>query len=61
MSEEVDAIAYVEHPCTKAEKISYRKKGFKVRDIKFAPKELRKGDKLFPKPKPKTEEPKADA
>lgn len=51
MSEERQKIAYVEHPCTKAEKKAYNQKGFKVRDIKFAPEKLENGDKSFPKPK----------
>lgn len=44
--------AYVEHPCSKEEKKSYRKKGFdRVVDIRFAPEKLEKSDKKFPKPK----------
>lgn len=59
MSEDRKKIAYVEHPCTKAEKAAYNQKGFKVRDIRFAPETLEGGDKKFAKPKPKAEEPKA--
>jgi hypothetical protein len=49
------ATAYVEHPVTKAEKAELRKKFDKVIDIRFAPKELKKGDKKIEKPKAKEE------
>lgn len=55
MSEDRTPIAYVEHPCSKAEKKTYTRKGFKVRDIRFAPEKLEDGDKKFPKPKPKAD------
>lgn len=50
------AIAYVEHPVTKAEKKELRKKFDKVLDIRFAPKELEKGDKKIEKPKEEKKE-----
>ncbi len=47
------AIAYVEHPVSKEEKAKYRKDFDRVLDVRFAPKELEKGDKVFKKSKPK--------
>ena len=54
---EIKTTAYVEHPCSKAEKKKYRKKFDRVIDARFAPKKLADGDKLFLKPK--AEKPKA--
>ncbi len=45
------AIAYVEHPVSKAQKVELKQKGFKILDIRFKPEELEKGDKVFEKPK----------
>ncbi len=50
------AIAYVEHPVTKEEKVEYRKKFDRVVDIRFAPDDLEKGDEKFEKPKKKKAE-----
>lgn len=44
------AIAFVEHPVSKEEKLAYRKQGFdRVVDIRFAPEKLEEGDKTFEK------------
>ena len=48
-----EPIAYVEHPCSKAEKKAYNREGFKVIDVKYRPVELADGDKVFMKPKTK--------
>jgi hypothetical protein len=45
------AVAYVEHPVTKEEKRSYKREFDKIVDIKFAPSQLKDGDKMFPKTK----------
>ena len=50
------AIAYVEHPVSKEEKVKYKKGFDKIIDIQFAPKKLEDGDKLFKKPKKAQEE-----
>ena len=50
------AIAYAEHPISKAQKAALRKEGFdKVLDIRFAPEQLENGDKRFPKKKKEKE------
>lgn len=54
-SETPKTTAYVEHPCSKKEKLKYRKKFDRVIDARFAPDKLADGDKVFMKPKPKTE------
>lgn len=43
------AIAYVQHPVTKDEKAKYLKDFDKILDIKFKPKKLEEGDKVFEK------------
>ena len=48
------AIAYCEHPLTKAEKAKIRKEGFKIIDVRFKPEKIADGDKVFNKPKPKS-------
>ena len=46
------AIAYAEHPVSKAQKKALLEQGFKqVLDIRFAPENLQEGDKRFPKKK----------
>ncbi len=47
------AIAYVEHPVTKAEKAELQKKFDKILDVRFAPKDLQDGDKKIEKKKSK--------
>lgn len=49
-------IAFAEHPLTQDEKYAITDKGYKIVDIRFAPKELPEGAKLFKKPKKKSEE-----
>ena len=45
--------AFVEHPITQDEKFDIVAKGFKIVDIRFMPKKLAEGDKVFEKPKAK--------
>ena len=47
----VKPVAFTEHPLTADEKFELTSKGFKIVDIKFAPKDLADGDKIFEKPK----------
>ena len=47
------AIAYVEHPVSKAEKLKYRKDFDKIVDVEFKPEKLESGDKVFMKQKQK--------
>jgi hypothetical protein len=49
-------IAFVEHPVSRSEKVALNRDGFRVLDIRFKPAELRKGDKIVERPKPKAEE-----
>lgn len=51
------AIAYVEHPVSKADADKIKSQGYKINDLRFAPANLPDGDKIVtkqkPKPKPK--------
>lgn len=53
-------IAYVEHPVSKEEKKALRKEYDRVVDVRFAPADLGKDDKIIMKAKPKTAKPKAE-
>jgi len=43
-------IAYAKHPLSRGDKLKLREGGYKILDLRFKPRILAKGDKVFPEP-----------
>ena len=43
-------IAYAKHPLARGDKLKLREGGYKILDLRFKPRILAEGDKVFPEP-----------